>query len=70
MRLCHYPYGGGFEGKGARIGTVAAFIMVSPLLSPQTVILTYALLGWKFSLARVVFFFSRCDHPGNSIQLF
>jgi uncharacterized membrane protein YraQ (UPF0718 family) len=45
----------GLKEKGARIGTVAAFIMVSPLLSPQTVILTYALLGWKFSLARVVF---------------
>ena len=29
--------------------------MVSPLFEPQTVILTYALLGWKFSLARVVF---------------
>lgn len=49
------PMAEGLKEKGARLGTIAAFIMVSPLLSPQTVILTYALLGLKFTMARVVF---------------
>ncbi len=49
------PMAEGLKEKGARIGTTAAFIMVSPLLSPQTVILTYALLGLKFTIARVMF---------------
>lgn len=49
------PMAEGLKEKGARIGTIAAFIMVSPLLSPQTAILTYAMLGWKFTLARIIF---------------
>ena len=49
------PMAEGLKSKGAGLGTVAAFIFVSPLLSPQTVILTYGMLGLKFALARVVF---------------
>lgn len=49
------PMAEGLKEKGARLGTIAAFIMVSPLLSPQTVILTYAMLGWKFTAARIFF---------------
>ncbi len=49
------PMAAGLKEKGARLGTTAAFIMVSPLLSPQTVVLTFAMLGWKFTLARVIF---------------
>lgn len=49
------PMAQGLKTKGANLGTVAAFIFVSPLLSPQTVILTYGMLGWKFAMARVVF---------------
>ena len=49
------PMAEGLKEKGAKLGTIASFIMVSPLLSPQTVVLTYAMLGWKFTLARVVF---------------
>jgi uncharacterized protein len=49
------PMAEGIKRKGASLGVVSAFIMVSPLLSPQTVILTYALLGLRFTLARVVF---------------
>jgi len=49
------PMSEGIKRKGARLGTVAAFIMVSPLLSPHTVVLTYGMLGLKFTLARIVF---------------
>src|SRR3989338_1295456 len=49
------PMAEGLKEKKARLGTIASFIMVSPLLSPQTVILTYALLGWKFTIARIIF---------------
>lgn len=49
------PMANGLKGKGARLGTIAAFIMVSPLLSPHTLVLTYAMLGSKFTLARVIF---------------
>src|SRR3989338_202626 len=49
------PMAEGLKEKGAKLGTIASFIMVSPLLSPQTVVLTYAMLGWKFTIARVVF---------------
>ena len=49
------PMAEGLKEKGAKLGTIASFIMVSPLLSPQTVVLTYAMLGWKFTFARIVF---------------
>ncbi len=48
------PMAEGIKEKGARLGAITAFIMVSPLLSPQTVVLTYAMLGWKFTIARVL----------------
>src|SRR3989338_8130921 len=46
------PMARGLKAKGAGLGTVSAFILVSPLLSPQTIVLTYGLLGVKFMLAR------------------
>lgn len=49
------PMAEGLKEKKASLGTIASFIMVSPLLSPQTVILTYAMLGWKFTIARIIF---------------
>lgn len=49
------PMAEGLKEKGARLGTITAFIMVSPLLSPQTVVLTFAMLGWRFTIARVIF---------------
>src|SRR3989338_720470 len=49
------PMAEGLKEKKARLGTIASFIMVSPLLSPQTAVLTYALLGWKFTIARIIF---------------
>ncbi len=49
------PMADGLRRKGAGLGTVSAFIVVSPLLSPHTLILTYGMLGLKFAAARVVF---------------
>ncbi|MBI4384452.1 MAG: permease [Nitrospinae bacterium] len=37
-----------------RLGVVAAFIFMSPLLSPVTVALTWAVLGWRMTVARVL----------------
>jgi uncharacterized protein len=41
-------------GGGVRTGTLAAFIFASPLLSPITVALTWAMLGWEMTLARTI----------------
>lgn len=49
------PMADGLRKKGASLGTVTAFIMISPLLSPITLFLTYAMLGTKIALARLVF---------------
>jgi len=51
------PIAQGIKEKGASIATISAFILISPLLSPQTIILTYSLLGWKFALGRILFSF-------------
>jgi uncharacterized membrane protein YraQ (UPF0718 family) len=49
------PMARGLKGTGvARLGTVAAFILVSPLLSPITIALTWGVLGWQITVARVV----------------
>jgi hypothetical protein len=40
--------------RGSRLGTVAAFIVVSPILSPVTVALTWGMIGWEMTVARVV----------------
>ena len=49
------PMAEGLKAKGSNLGTVASFIMASPLLAPQTLILTYGLLGLKFTLGRLIF---------------
>jgi uncharacterized protein len=49
------PLAAGLRGMaGPRIGTLTAFIFVSPLLSPITVALTWSLLGWQMTVARVI----------------
>jgi uncharacterized membrane protein YraQ (UPF0718 family) len=49
------PLAAGLRGMaGPRIGTLTAFIFVSPLLSPITIALTWSLLGWQMTVARVV----------------
>jgi uncharacterized membrane protein YraQ (UPF0718 family) len=49
------PLAAALKARGARLGTLTAFIMISPILSPETIILTAALLGAKFTIARIVF---------------
>jgi uncharacterized membrane protein YraQ (UPF0718 family) len=49
------PLAAGLSGlPGARVGTLTAFVFVSPLLSPITVLLTLSLLGWEMTTARVL----------------
>lgn len=48
------PMARGLKATGAKLGVVSAFIMVSPLLSPHTLILNYGLLGLRFTVARIV----------------
>ncbi|HEV8354356.1 MAG TPA: permease [bacterium] len=48
------PMAEGLHRQGAKLGTVTAFLMMSPLLAPPTVVLTWGILGWQFAIARVV----------------
>lgn len=49
------PLAVGLSGlAGSRIGTLTAFVFVSPLLSPLTVLLTLSLLGWGMTTARIL----------------
>ena len=48
------PMADGLRRKGADLGTVTSFLLASPLVSPQTLVLTWAVLGWKFTIARAV----------------
>ena len=51
------PMSDGVKAQGGRLGTVTAFIIISPLLSPITIAMTYAMLGWKMTVARIVVLF-------------
>jgi uncharacterized membrane protein YraQ (UPF0718 family) len=49
------PLAAGLSGLvGQRIGTLTAFVFISPLLSPLTVVLALSLLGWEMTTARVL----------------
>jgi uncharacterized protein len=49
------PLAIGLRGMiGPRLGTLTAFVFVSPLLSPITVALTWSLLGWEMTVGRVI----------------
>jgi uncharacterized membrane protein YraQ (UPF0718 family) len=48
------PMAEGLRRKGADLGTVTSFLLASPLASPQTLVLTWVLLGWKFAAARTL----------------
>jgi uncharacterized protein len=49
------PLAMALKRRGARLGTLTAFIMISAILSPESIILTAALLGVKFTIGRIVF---------------
>jgi len=48
------PMAEGLRRKGADLGTVTSFLLASPLVSPQTLVLTGAVLGWKFAAGRAL----------------
>lgn len=48
------PVARALRARGAPLGTVAAFLLIAPLISPQTVVFTAALIGSGFAVARVV----------------
>lgn len=48
------PIARSLRARGAPLGTVAAFLLIAPLISPHTVALTAALIGVGFAVARVV----------------
>lgn len=40
--------------RGPRLGSLTALVFVVPLLSPITVALTWSMLGWRMTVARVI----------------
>lgn len=52
--LTTVPLAVSLKSQGARLGTLTAFIMISPLLSPETIVLTAAMLGGKMAIGRIV----------------
>ena len=49
------PLAIGLRGiAGVRLGSLTALVFVAPLLSPITVALTWSLLGWRMTVARVI----------------
>lgn len=49
------PLAIGLRGVGGvRLGSLTALVFVAPLLSPITVALTWSLLGWRMTVARVI----------------
>lgn len=52
--LTTVPLAVSLKSQGARLGTLTAFILISPLLSPETIVLTAAMLGGKMTVGRIV----------------
>lgn len=49
------PIAMGLRGMpGQRLGNLTALIFVAPLLSPITIALTWSVLGWEMTVARVI----------------
>lgn len=64
------PMARGLKATGAQLGVVSAFIMVSPLLSPHTLILNYGMLGLRFTVARVIASLSAAVILGMAFNFF
>lgn len=48
------PIAKSLKAKGVRLPALATFMMVSPLIGPHTIVLTYGLLGLKFTIGRLI----------------
>lgn len=49
------PIFGGLYKRGAGLGPAITFLLAAPAFNPAAIFLTLALLGWKFTVARIVF---------------
>ncbi|MDP8262440.1 MAG: permease [Candidatus Ancaeobacter aquaticus] len=49
------PLFGGFYKRGAGLGPSLTFLLAAPAFNPAAVLLTLSLLGWKFTVVRIVF---------------
>lgn len=48
------PIFGGLYRRGAGLGPAIAFLLAAPAFNPAALFLNFALLGWKFTVARVI----------------
>lgn len=48
------PLASSLRARGIPVGTVAAFLMIAPLLSPHTIAMTATLVSWPMAVLRVV----------------
>ncbi len=51
------PLAQSLQRRGAPVGTLTAFIMIAPILSPHTIVLTATLLSFPMAIGRVVLAF-------------
>lgn len=49
------PIFGGLYKRGAGLGPSLTFLLAAPAINPAAVLLTLALLGWKFTVVRIIF---------------
>jgi uncharacterized membrane protein YraQ (UPF0718 family) len=63
------PLAIGLRGMaGQRLGNLTALIFVAPLLSPITITLTWSVLGWRMTVARVIASFAGATLLGALIN--
>jgi uncharacterized membrane protein YraQ (UPF0718 family) len=48
------PLAASLKNHGARLGTLTAFVMISPILSPETIALTASMLGREMTIGRII----------------
>ena len=48
------PLATSLKSNGARVGTLTSLIMISPLLSPETIVLSASMLGSQITIGRIV----------------
>lgn len=48
------PLFGGLYKRGAGLGPAITFLLTAPAFNPAALLLTFALLGWKFTVGRIV----------------
>ena len=64
------PLAQAMRERGAALGAVVAFLVVAPVLSPVTIVLTWGWLGLEFTVARVVAAFAGAFILGILMQRF